>query len=319
MNDLNEKRIAIAGGSGFLGTSMAAHFASRGAKVTVLSRSTPPVLGDWTNLLWDGRTLGEWAKAIDGADAVVNLAGRTVNCIKTPDHQDEILRSRVESTRVLGEAMRAANSPPPVWVQMSTAHIYGDPPTAVCDEDSAEGMGLAPTIARAWESAFAASKLPDQRGVILRTSFVIGRNRGAGGGALGTLGWLARLGLGGRVGGRVGGGAQGMSWIHETDLNNLFARAITDESMSGMYIASTPNPVAQADFMRTLRRVVKMPLGLPAYEWMVRIGAPLFLRTDPELVLYGRYVVSRRLAAEGFDFQFADLEPALRDLYRKAN
>ncbi|QDV74961.1 TIGR01777 family oxidoreductase [Botrimarina mediterranea] len=314
MKDLQQKRIVIAGGSGFLGTSMAANFARRGAKVTVLSRAKPRVIGTWASTNWDGRNLGDWTTAIDGADAVVNLAGRSVNCIKTPDHQDEILRSRVESTRVLGEAMRTIDSPPPVWVQMSTAHIYGDPPTTVCAEDSAEGIGLAPMVARAWEAAFAASKLPDQRGVILRTSFVIGRNRGAGGGALATLGLLARIGLGGRV----GAGTQGMSWIHEADLNNLFARAITDDMMSGVYIASAPNPVSQVEFMRTLRRVIRMPLALPAFEWMVRLGAPVIMRTDPELVLYGRYVVSQRLPNEDFVFQFPMLKPALTNLYHEA-
>ena len=285
--------------------------------MSILSRSVPKVSGDWAHTLWDGRTLndptlGDWASVLDGADAIVNLAGRTVNCIKTPDHQDEILRSRVESTRVLGAAMRAVSAPPPVWVQVSTAHIYGDPPSIVCTEDSTEGMGFAPTIARAWETAFHESQLPSQRSVILRVSFVIGRDRGAGGGALGTLGWVARMGLGGRV----GSGTQGMSWIHEKDLNHLFATAITDESMSGVYIASSPNPVSQADFMRTLRRAIRMPIGLPAPEWMVRLGAPLVLRTDPELALYGRYLVSKRLAEEGFPFEFPDLESALSDLYQ---
>ena len=210
--------------------------------------------------------------------------------------------------------MRSVESPPPVWIQMSTAHIYGDPPTAVCTEKSAEGIGFAPTIGRAWEKAFAESKLPNQRGVVMRTSFVIGRDRGAGAGALGTLGLLARLGLGGRV----GRGAQGMSWIHETDLNNLFSKASTDDSMSGMYIASAPNPESQVQFMRTLRRVIGMPLGLPAFEWMVRLGAPLVMRTDPELALYGRYVVSKRLEETGFKFEFPELELALRDLYARA-
>ena len=314
-HDLMGKKIVIAGGSGFLGVSMATEFSRVGAKVTTLARSKPTVAGDWTNLFWDGRTIGDWIHSIEGSDAIVNLAGRTVNCIKTPDHQDEILRSRIESTRVLGQAMRLVKSPPPVWVQMSTAHIYGDPPSAVCHEDSVEGIGFAPTIGRAWEAAFTESKLCDkngtgQRGVIMRTSFVVGRDRGAGGGALATLHLLAKLG----IGGRVGNGTQGMSWIHEADLNRLFAKAIIDDSMSGMYIASSPNPASQADFMRTLRRVIKMPIGLPALEWMVRVGAPLFMRTDPELVLYGRYVVSKRLAEEGFEYAFPKLEPALRDL-----
>ena len=198
---------------------------------------------------------------------------------------------------------------------MSTAHIYGDPPTAVCTEESAEGIGLAPTVARAWEAAFVESKLPEQRGVVMRTSFVVGRDRGAGGGALTMLGLIAKLGLGGRV----GSGTQGMSWIHETDLNNIFARAIAEQTMSGAYIVSSPNPVSQVDFMRTLRKVHGMPIGLPAFEWMVRIGAPLVLRTDPELALYGRYVIPQRLMNEGFSFQFAKLDSALKDLYDRAN
>lgn len=158
----------------------------------------------------------------------------------------------MESTRVLGAAMRRVDQPPPVWVQMSTAHIYGDPPTLQCDENSAFGIGLAPTVARAWEAAFQESRLDSQRGVIVRTSFVIGRDRGFGGGALGTLGLLARIGLGGRV----GSGTQGMSWIHEDDLNALFARAIIDDSVQGAYIASSPNPVSQVEFLRTLARSI---------------------------------------------------------------
>ncbi len=311
MVDLFGKRIVIAGGSGFLGLAMTEHFSKMNAQVTILSRSKPKTSSKCEHLPWDGRSLDSWHTALDGADAIINLAGRTVNCIKTPDHQDEILRSRVESTRVLGQAMHAIQSPPPVWVQMSTAHIYGDPPSAVCHEESVEGIGFAPTIGRAWEAAFRESKLPQQRGVVMRTSFVIGRDRGAGSGALGTLGLIAKLGLGGKV----GSGAQGMSWIHEQDLCDLFARAIADSTMTGVYIASSPAPVSQLEFMRTLRQVIGMPIGLPAFEWMVRIGAPLVLRTDPELALYGRYVVSQRLAQEGFVFKFPELRAALNDLY----
>ncbi len=310
---LEGKRIVIAGGSGFLGTSMATEFSRSGAHVTIVARSKKAMTGDWTHQIWDGRSIGPWIKSLDGCDAIVNLAGRTVNCIKTPDHQDEILRSRIESTRVLGQAMRKVNLPPPVWVQMSTAHIYGDPPTAVCTEESAEGIGLAPTVARAWEATFAECKLQDQRGVIMRTSFVVGRDRGAGGGALGTLGLIAKCGLGGKV----ATGTQGMSWIHEDDINAIFTQAICDDAMSGVYIVSSPNPMSQVDFMRTLRKVIGMPIGLPAFEWMVRIGAPLLMRTDPDLVLYGRFVIPKRLLDEGFDFKFADLESALRDLYAR--
>lgn len=302
--------IVIAGGSGFLGVSLAHHLASRGAEVTILSRTAPAVAGPWRHATWDGRGLDSWCTALDGAAAVVNLAGRSVDCIKTPDHCDEILRSRVEATRVLGEAMRAVGSPPPVWVQMSTAHIYGDPPSVRCDEGAPIGLGLAPMVGQRWEEAFAASALPSQRKVILRTSFVIGRDRGAGGGALARLRTLVRLGLGGRV----GSGRQGMSWIHETDMHRIFERAIVDHAMHGVYIASAPNPVAQAEFMRTLRRAMGAPIGLPASAWMVRLGARYLLRTDPELALYGRFVVPRRLLEEGFQFRHPTLGSALEEL-----
>jgi uncharacterized protein (TIGR01777 family) len=305
--------VILAGGSGFLGLSLASHLAAAGKSVVILSRHPPKVAGPWRHVVWDARTPGDWTRELDGAAGLINLTGRSVDCIKTPDHCDEILRSRVESTRVLGQALRTIDNPPPVWVQMSTAHIYGDPPDATCTEDSAFGYGLAPTVGKAWEAEFAASVLPLQRAVVLRTSFVIGRNRGAGNGALGKLGWLARIGLGGTV----GSGQQGMSWIHETDMNRIFERALTDAAMQGAYIASSPQPVSQAEFMRALRRTVGMSIGLPAFEWMVRIGAPLLLRTDPELALYGRYVIPQRLIEAGFEFQFPELKRALDELIQQ--
>lgn len=308
---LESRTFVIAGGSGFLGVSLAHHLAERGGSVVILSRSAPGATGPWRHRSWDARTVADWRDDLDGADGLINLAGRSVDCIKTPARQDEILRSRVESTRVLGEAMRSIESPPPVWVQMSTAHIYGDPPNLVCTEDSALGYGLAPFVGRAWEEAFHASVLPQQRGVVLRTSFVLGRNRGAGGGALATLAWLARVGLGGKV----GGGSQGMSWIHETDLNRLFERGLSDSDMQGTYIASAPFPVPQVEFMRELRRAVGMPIGLPAPSWLVRFGARVLLRTDPELALYGRFVLSRRLEEEGFEFQQPRLRESLQGLF----
>jgi len=307
---LESGTFVIAGGSGFLGVSLAHHIFQRGGSVVILSRKPPRATGPWRHRSWDARTLGDWRDELDGADGVINLAGRSVDCIKTPDHRDEILRSRVEATRVLGEAMRSVESPPPVWVQMSTAHIYGDPPELVCTEESALGYGLAPVVGRAWEEAFDASVLPTQRGVVLRTSFVVGRNRGAGGGALSTLALLARVGLGGRI----GSGTQGMSWIHEADLNRLFERGLTNADMQGVYIASSPNPVPQVEFMRELRRAVGMPIGLPTPGWLVRLGARMVLRTDPELALYGRFVVSARLEEEGFEFQQPELRGALQDL-----
>jgi uncharacterized protein (TIGR01777 family) len=299
-------RIVVAGGTGFLGRNLARYLAGFGCEVVLLSRHRPSEDGRWLHATWDARTIGDWMKHLDGAAALVNLAGRTVDCIKTPDHCDEILRSRVESTVVLGHALREVRAPPPVWVQMSTAHIYGDPPEAICDEDSASGYGLAPHVGQSWEAACARAALPEMRQVILRTSFVLGRN----GGALRVLARLGRWGLGGKV----GHGRQGISWIHEHDMDRLFARAISDSGMKGAYLATAPKPVSNAEFMRELRRALRAPLGLPTPSWLVRLVAPLVLRTDPELALYGRYCVPRRLREEGFEFMFPDVASALRDL-----
>ncbi len=303
-------RIVIAGGTGFLGDNLARHLVGVGCEVVVISRHPAAESGRWHHAQWDGRTLGDWVRHLDGASALVNLAGRTVDCVKTPDHCDEILRSRVESTEVLGRALQKVRTLPRVWVQMATAHRYGDPPDVVCDEDSAFGYGLAPFVGAAWEDAFTRAVPSQMRRVILRTSFVLGRD----GGALPRLTKLARWGLGGKV----GHGRQGISWIHEEDMNRLFARAIADDEMNGSYLATAPNPVSNSVFMRELRRALGIPFGLPAATWMVRLGAPLILGTDPELALYGRYCVSRRLRDEGFEFVFPDLGPALRDLYKSA-
>ena len=302
-------RVVIAGGSGFLGRNLARHLTGLGCEVVVLSRTHPHGVPGARHVPWDARSDGDWEKCLDGATALVNLVGRTVDCRKTPDHADEILRSRVEATEALGRALRRVASPPRVWVQMSTAHRYGDPPEVRIDEDSAFGYGLAPFVGQAWEEAFARALPSGVRPVVLRTSFVLGRN----GGALMRLAGLARLGLGGRV----GHGRQGISWLHEEDMDRLFARAIADERMTGAYIATAPNPVSNAEFMRALRKALGVPIGLPALEWMVRLAAPLVLRTDPELALYGRYCVSRRLREEGFEFRFADVDAALRDLFRR--
>jgi len=303
-------RIVIAGGTGFLGDNLARHLVGVGCEVVVISRHPAAESGRWHHAQWDGRTLGDWVRHLDGASALVNLAGRTVDCVKTPDHCDEILRSRVESTEVLGRALQKVRTLPRVWVQMATAHRYGDPPDVVCDEDSAFGYGLAPFVGAAWEDAFTRAVPSQMRRVILRTSFVLGRD----GGALPRLTKLAQWGLGGKV----GHGRQGISWIHEEDMNRLFARAIADDEMNGSYLATAPNPVSNSVFMRELRRALGIPFGLPAATWMVRLAASLMLRTDTALALYGRYCVSRRLPDEGFEFAFPDLGPALRDLYKSA-
>lgn len=305
--NISKEKIVITGGSGFLGINLAHALLESDYEVCLISRRPPKISGDWQHVRWDAHSLGEWMRQLDGTTAIINLAGRSVDCIKTPDNCDVILRSRVETTRLIGRALRQIDIPPSVWIQMSTAHIYGDPPETICTEDSAFGYGLAPVVGRAWEDAYQEAVLPTMRQVIFRTSFVLGRM----GGALPRLALMARIGLGGKV----GHGKQGISWLHEADMNRLFIRAIKDENMTGVYIATAPNPVSNAEFMRQLRKALGVPVGLPALAWMVKIGAPLLLNTDPELALYGRYCIPKRLTEEVFEFNYPTIDAALQDLY----
>lgn len=262
--------------------------------------------GRWVH--WDGQAVGDWAHEMEGAVAVVNLAGRTVDCRKTPDRCDEILRSRVDSVNAIGQALQQCGNPPQVWVQAATAHIYGDPPNAICDESAQFGYGLAPFVGQRWEAALQAACPSAMRSVVLRTSFVLGNS----GGAFPVLRRLARFGLGGKI----GSGKQWISWLHIDDMVRIIMRAIDESTMAGVYNVTAPKAATNSAFMRNLRQAIGMPIGLPSPGWVVRLGAATLLDTDPELPLYGRHVVPKRLLDEGFEFKYPELESALHDLVK---
>lgn len=307
-----QSRIVIAGGSGFLGRNLSRALVARGRQVVVLSRS--PVAGGpslrWIG--WDNRTVGDWWRELEGARALVNLVGKSVDCRKTPAERREILESRLSSVRVLHEALTRCQSPPPVWVQTGSAHIVGDPlpEDTLCDERSPPGKGFAPEVCVQWEAAFQQALLPGQRGVQFRISFVLG-NRG---GALPRMTRLVRWGLGGRL----GSGRQYISWIHEEDMDRQFVQAIEDEQMQGVYVATGPNPVTNGEFMRALRRAWGRPWSPPVPAAAIRLGARVLFMTDPELALKGRRCVPTRLTREtGFQFRWPEIGPALEHLRRE--
>ncbi|MEO1436174.1 MAG: NAD-dependent epimerase/dehydratase family protein, partial [Bacteroidota bacterium] len=221
------KKIVITGGTGFIGKSLAHHLQAHGYQPIVVARNRPKADLPFEFAQWDALHPGEWSKQLEGALAVINLAGRTVDCIKTPENCDVILRSRVDSTKAVGQALKQAENPPKIWIQMSTAHIYGDPPSQICTEESSYGYGLAPFVAMAWEKAHEEHLPEGTRSVLLRTSFVVGNN----GGALATLKFISRLGLGGKV----GHGKQGISWIHEWDMNEIIRQAIEAEQFDKLF------------------------------------------------------------------------------------
>lgn len=296
------------GGSGHIGGFLRRGLVAEGHDVTVVGRTD--------GVRWDGRTLDP--AVVDGADAVVNLAGRSVNCRYTPANLRDMMASRIDSTRAVGEAIAKAVQPPKVWLQMSTATIYAHRHDAPNDEvtgvlgggepDAPRYWDYSVEIARKWEAEQAQADTPETRKAALRTSIVMSPDQG---GAFAALRRMVRLGLGGPV----AGGAQYVSWLHEED----FVRAVLfllREPVAGPVNLAAPNPLPQKDFMRVLRQVCGVPLGLPATRWMAEIGA-WAIRSDTELLLKSRYVVPARLLDAGFTFRYPTWPEAARDLVRR--
>ena len=309
-------KIVIPGGTGQVGGVLRRRLAHEGHDVVVLSRRPETLEPGIRHVVWDGRTLGAWADEIDGADAVVNLAGRTVSCRYTDEHLREMMDSRVESTRVVGEAIMKADRPPHTWLQMSTATIYADTRGPAHDEATGVIGGEEPDvplyweysvrIARHWEAAQAEAPLPTTRRVALRTAMVMSPDRG---GVLDYLLWLARLGLGGPV----AGGGQFVSWIHADDFCRAVLFLLERDDLAGPVNLAAPDPLPQRDLARVLRRAWGRRPGLPATRWMAEVGA-FALRSDTELLLKSRRVVPGRLLEAGFTFEHPTWHGAAADL-----
>jgi uncharacterized protein (TIGR01777 family) len=314
-------KVVIPGGTGQLGGVLARALGAPDTEIVILGRGPADQNRDLAVrsarfVPWDARTVGPWAAELDGADAVINLAGRSVNCRYTPANLDAIMRSRVDSTRAVGQAIAAAARPPRVWLQMSTATIYAHRFDAPNDEatgrlggdepDAPAYWKLSIDVARAWEAAQRDAPTPATRKVALRAAMVMSPDPG---GVLDVLLGLTRAGLGGAI----AGGRQFMSWIHERDFARAVELLMARDDLQGPFNLASPTPLPQRDFMRALRVAAGARLGLPATKWMVAIGA-FFLRTDTELVLKSRRVVPARLVEAGFTFEFPEWPAAARDL-----
>jgi len=294
-----------------LGKALARCFAEKEYEIVVLGRSNelPADFPKARLVTWDARTSGTWVKELEGAKALVNLCGRSVDCRYNETNRRLILESRVNATRVLGDAVAQAKSPPKVWLNAGTATIYEDrrgdlPPH---DENSDDlGDGFSVEVAKAWEEAFFETQVRNVRKVALRISIVLGES----GGAFPVMRQFAQLGLGGRQ----GPGSQWMSWLHLDDWVGIVEWLVSCDGVSGVVNCAAPNPVTNAVFMSEMRSAfAPLGVGFPAPAIAVRVGA-VFLRTAPELVLKSRKVVSRVLRDEGYVFRFPVLEEAISDL-----
>jgi uncharacterized protein (TIGR01777 family) len=310
-------KVVIPGGTGQIGALLVASFAERGHDVVVLSRKG--ATGART-VPWDGKTVGAWASEIDGADVVINLAGRSVNCRYSETNLRAMRDSRVLSTRAVGQAIAQSSRPPRVWLQMSTATIYAHRFDAANDEASGiiggNEVGVPAywrrsiDIARAWEAAQAEASTPRTRQVAMRTAMVMSTDRG---GVFDVLRGLTGRGLGGRI----GDGRQFVSWIHGKDFTRAVDFLIARDELAGPVNVASPDPLPQRDLMASLRQALGVSVGLPATHWMAEVGA-FFLRTDTELVLKSRRVVPKRLLDAGFVFEFPEWGRAVRDLVAPA-
>lgn len=298
-------RIVIPGGSGHIGVFLRRGLTEAGHDVTVVGRTE--------GVRWDGRTLDP--AVLDGADAVVNLAGRSVNCRYTAENLRQMMSSRVDSARAVGGAIAQTSRPPRVWLQMSTATIYAHRFDAPNDEVTGILGGGEPEvprywdysveIARRWEAEQARAATPATRKVALRTAIVMSPGKG---GAFEALRRMVKLGFGGPV----AGGAQYVSWLHEADFVRAILFLLTAE-LTGPVNLAAPNPLPQKDFMRELRAACGVPVGLPATRWMAELGA-WAIRSDTELLLKSRRVVPTRLLDAGFTFHHPTWPEAARDL-----
>lgn len=299
-------KIVITGGNGFLGTALTNHFRKISDEVIVVARKPVPTSTKIKWYKWDGENPGDWMKSFEGADAIVNLAGKNVDCRYTAKNKLGIIESRLKSTKAVGEAIRNCTTPPKVWLNASSATIYVDSHNRLMTEANGEiGDDFSMTVCKRWEEMLNSFELPATRKIALRTSIVLGWD----GAALPALKNLVKFGLGGHQ----GDGKQFCSWIHIEDFCRSVEWLIQNQTATGHYNITAPIPLPNKEFMKMLRAELHASFGLASPKWLLELGA-FVIRTETELVLKSRKVYPKRLLDEGFVFLYEDLGSALKDL-----
>lgn len=304
---MKKNKLIIAAGTGFLGNILIDYFQNEYDQIVILTRSKPKSQKNIRYVNWDAKTLTGWEKELENSDVLINLTGKSVDCRYTEKNKAEILNSRIESTKVLNEAVLQCKNPPKHWLNSSTSTIYIHSEEKQMTEENGDiGNDFSMTVAKKWEDEFFKTKTPNTKKTALRTSIVLGKN----GGAFIPLKRLTQFGLGGKQ----GNGNQFISWIHELD----FARAvdfIIQKELEGKINIVSPKPIKNNEFMRKLRRATKIPFGIPTPKPILKLGAKL-IGTESELVLKSRNVIPEILIQNGFQFEYPTIEKTLKHLLK---
>jgi len=303
------KKIILFAANGFIGESIIEYVTQRHLDYQIVAVSRSPILNlspSIKHVIWDGRTKGEWVNELEGADLIINLAGKSVNCRYTKKNKAEIFASRLDSTRIIGEAIQDCKFKPACWINSASATIYvhslENPNT---EKDGIIGKGFSVNVCRAWEKQFFAFNDLPTRQILLRSTIVLGKN----GGVYPVLKRLARAGLGGKM----GNGNQFISWVHISDFCKAIFFLFENNQSFGIYNLGAPNPVRNKDFQIELRKSLGISCFIDQPIWMLKLGA-LILGTETELILKSRYVLPKNLTEEQFTFDFQTIEPCLVNL-----
>jgi len=291
------KKIIIAGGTGFIGNYLSQQFKSAGYEIIIISRQAGHV--NWNNNM-------ALIQALENAEMLINLAGKSVDCRYNKKNKQEIFNSRIDTTRALGDAILLCKTTPKIWINSSTATIYRHAEDRPMTEHNGEiGTGFSVNIATSWEKTFFDFKLPNTRQIALRMAIVLGKD----GGVIKPFFNLVRFGLGGKQ----GDGKQMFSWIHEEDLFNIILFLQQHTHLNGIFNTAAPNPVLNKTLMQVFRKYMNVSFGLPSPKWLLKIGAVL-IKTETELILKSRWVIPEKLLQAGYKFKFATIEEALNSI-----
>ncbi|RFZ91804.1 TIGR01777 family protein [Mucilaginibacter conchicola] len=299
-------KIILAGGAGSLGTTLANYYRDKASEIIILSRKPKAADGNIRTVVWDARTIGTWAQELDGADLLINLCGKNVNCRYTEKNKAEIFSSRLNPTRLLGEVVGNLANPPALWINAASATIYRHAEDRPQNETTGDiGYGFSIEVCKQWEKTFFEQDTPNTRKVALRIGIVLSHD----GGAFPVLRNLVKFGMGGKQ----GDGSQYVSWIHEQDVAAITEWVYQHKELTGAINATAPNAIKNTDLMRIIRKAYGIPFGLPAPKWLLEIGAAI-IGTETELILKSRWVKPQLLLDSSYPFQYTEAAQAVHDL-----